>query len=94
MIKIYGTPTCGFCLRAKKLAERHGLTYEYFDVTYSKYRDQMNLNNRSFSDIINDPLWTKCSNGFKDSEKTWVECGQKCNQNVVDEGYAVGYLTN
>jgi glutaredoxin 1 len=42
MIKIYGTPTCGFCLRAKKLAERHGLTYEYFDVTYSKYRDQMN----------------------------------------------------
>lgn len=42
MIKIYGTPTCGFCLRAKKLAERHGLTYEYFDITYSKYRDQMN----------------------------------------------------
>lgn len=42
MIKIYGTPTCGFCLRAKKLAERHGLDFEYFDVTYSKYRDEMN----------------------------------------------------
>lgn len=69
-------------------------TIKWQDSFFAKYRDRMNLNNRSFSDIINDPLWTKCSNGFKDSEKTWVECGQKCNQNVVDEGYAVGYLTN
>ena len=41
MILIYGTPTCGFCLRAKKLAARHGLQHEYKDITYSSNRDEM-----------------------------------------------------
>jgi glutaredoxin len=41
MILIYGTPTCGFCLRAKKLAARHGLQHEYKDITYSANRDEM-----------------------------------------------------
>lgn len=38
MIEIYGTPTCGFCLRAKKLAERYGLPYEYTDVSAAQPR--------------------------------------------------------
>ena len=32
MIEIYGTQTCGFCLRAKKLAERYSLAYNYKDI--------------------------------------------------------------
>lgn len=42
MIEIYGRPTCGFCLRAKKLAERYGLQYEYKDITYEKYDTELN----------------------------------------------------
>ena len=41
MIEIYGTPTCGFCLRAKKLAERHGLQFEYKDITYNNHRNEL-----------------------------------------------------
>ena len=41
MIDIYGTPTCSFCLRATKLCERMGLKYEYKDITYTKYRDEL-----------------------------------------------------
>ncbi len=41
MIDIYGTTTCAFCLRAKKLCERMGLNYEYKDIGYSKYKDEL-----------------------------------------------------
>jgi glutaredoxin len=41
MIEIYGTPTCGFCLRAKRLAERHGLQFEYKDITYNNHRNEL-----------------------------------------------------
>ena len=69
-------------------------TIQWTDSFFAKYRDRMNLNNRKFEEIINDPLWNKCSQGFKDASKTWVECGQKCNSGVVDENYAVGWETN
>ena len=69
-------------------------TIQWEDSFFAKYRSQMNLNHRSFEDIINDPLWNKCSQGFVDSTKTWVECGQKCNSQIVDENYAVGWETN
>lgn len=43
MIEIYGTPTCGFCLRAKKLAERYSLSYEYKDISsVEAYRVELN----------------------------------------------------
>jgi len=64
------------------------------DSFFSKYRQQMNLHHRSFDEIISDPLWSKCSNGFTDSTKTWVECSQKCSSQLVDENYAVGWETN
>jgi|TARA_R110001592_G_scaffold225120_1_gene480888 glutaredoxin len=41
MIVIYGTPTCSFCLRAKKLAARYDLEHEYKDITYKRNRDEM-----------------------------------------------------
>lgn len=69
-------------------------TIHWPDSFFAKYRQQMNLNNRTFEEIINDPLWSKCSQGFTDSSKTWVECGQKCSTHLVDENYAVGWETN
>lgn len=45
MIEIYGTPTCGFCLRAKKLAERYQLPYEYKDIS-SIEANRVELNER------------------------------------------------
>lgn len=41
MIDIYGTANCAFCLRAKKLCERLGLKYEYKDIGYIKYKDEL-----------------------------------------------------
>lgn len=77
----------------------HSLSYgnktiQWQDSFFAKHREQMNLNNRSFQEIISDPLWNKCSDGWRDPSKSWVECSQKCNQQLVDENYSVGWLTN
>lgn len=69
-------------------------TIQWADSFFAKHRHQMNLHNRTFEEIIADPLWSKCSQGFKDANKTWVECSQKCSTLVVDKNYAVGWETN
>ena len=77
----------------------HSLTYgdktiQWKDSFFAQHREQMSLHNRTFEEIITDPLWTKCSQGFTDQTKSWVECSQKCSSSVVDEEYAVGWETN
>lgn len=69
-------------------------TIVWQDSFFARYRNNMNLNFRTFEEIITDPLWNKCSKGFTDADKSWVECSQKCTSSLVDEDYAVGYLTN
>lgn len=69
-------------------------TIVWQDSFFARYRNRMNLNFRTFEEIITDPLWNKCSKGFTDADKSWVECSQKCTSSLVDEDYAVGYLTN
>lgn len=69
-------------------------TIQWSDSFFAKHRDRMNLHNRSFEEIIADPLWTMCSRGWKDADYTWVECSQKCATALVDENYAVGWETN
>jgi len=69
-------------------------TIHWPDSFFAKYRQQMNLNYRTFDEIVQDPLWAKCSNGFTNPSKTWVECAQKCSSQIVDENYAVGWETN
>lgn len=69
-------------------------TIRWEDSFFAQYRDRMNLNLRSLDDIVNDPLWSKCSAGWRDHSKTWVECSQKCSAQIVDENYAVGWETN
>jgi len=74
----------------------HGKTrsIQWNDSFFAQYRDRMNLHNRSFQEIISDPLWGKCSQGWRDPTKTWVECEQKCSNHLIDENYAVGWETN
>jgi MoaA/NifB/PqqE/SkfB family radical SAM enzyme len=69
-------------------------TINWPDSFFALHRDRMNLNYRSFEEITADPLWNKCSTGFTDPDKTWVECLQKCSSQVVDKNYAVGWETN
>ena len=69
-------------------------TIQWGDSFFAKHRQQMNLHYRTFDEIVADPLWNKCSQGFTDSSKTWVECSQKCSTSIVDENYAVGWETN
>jgi len=69
-------------------------TIRWEDSFFAQHRDRMNLHHRSFEEIVSDPLWNKCSQGFVDSAKTWVECAQKCSAAIVDENYAVGWETN
>lgn len=72
----------------------NGKTIKWQDSFFAQHRDAMNLNTRTLEEIVNDPLWSKCSAGWRDSDKTWAECGLKCNNNVVTQEYAVGWLTN
>jgi hypothetical protein len=69
-------------------------TIHWDDSFFAKHRQQLNLHNRTFDEIIKDPLWNKCSQGFTDQSKTWVECSQKCSTSIVNEKYAVGWETN
>lgn len=69
-------------------------TIKWKDSFFAKYREQMNLKNRSLQEIVADPLWNKCSDGWKDSNKTWVECLFKCQSCDVNYDYAVGWETN
>jgi MoaA/NifB/PqqE/SkfB family radical SAM enzyme len=69
-------------------------TIAWQDSFFAQYRQRMNLRNRPLTEILNDPLWSKCSQGWTDSNKTWVECAQKCQTHLVDEKYAVGWETN
>ena len=77
----------------------HSLTYgdktiQWKDSFFAEHRERMSLHNRTFEEIIADPLWNKCSRGFTNPEKTWVECGQKCSSSIVTKNYAVGWETN
>ena len=48
--------------------------------------------NRSLEQVLNDDAWEKLFNSFQKNK--WVECSLKCNKNVVDKRYGVGYYTN
>jgi MoaA/NifB/PqqE/SkfB family radical SAM enzyme len=69
-------------------------TIQWKDSFFAKHRERMSLHHRTFNKIIEDPLWNKCSQGFRDPNRTWVECGQKCSTPAVDQQYAVGWETN
>lgn len=77
----------------------HSLTHDKKTITwqdsfFAQHREQMNLHNRSLDQILSDPLWNKCARGWREQEKTWVECSQKCASTLVSEDYAVGWETN
>lgn len=67
----------------------------YFkDSFHQQYRNQVNLTTRSLEEIIADPIWDKLFPTFNDTNRSWVECEQKCASSLVNEQYAVGWYTN
>lgn len=69
-------------------------TINFKDSLHQMYRDRFSLQQRSLDEVLNDPIWNKLFTTFDDPAKAWVECEQKCHCSLVDENYAVGYLTN
>jgi hypothetical protein len=69
-------------------------TINFEDSFHQIHRSKLNLNNRSLEEILMDPIWNSLFCSFDRTDKAWVECEQKCNSNLVNEEYAVGYLTN
>jgi MoaA/NifB/PqqE/SkfB family radical SAM enzyme len=69
-------------------------TIEFKDSFHQKYRDQLNLKTRTLKEVLEDPVWSKLFDTFDDPAKAWVECEQKCNCSLVNQTYAVGWLTN
>lgn len=69
-------------------------TINFVDSFHQVYREKLNLKSRSLNDVLNDPIWDKLYSSFNNPNKAWVECEQKCNCSLVNEEYAVGYLTN
>lgn len=64
------------------------------DSFHQLYREQLNLKNYTLQEVLDNPIWDKLFDTFDNPEKAWVECEQKCKCHLVDENYAVGYLTN
>ena len=69
-------------------------TINFKDSFHQVYRDKLNLKTRTLNEVLNDPIWNKLFGSFDDPATAWVECEQKCGSQLVDEKYAVGYLTN
>jgi len=69
-------------------------TINFPESFHQEYRHLLDLNTRSLDEILNDPVWQKLFATFSDPQHAWVECEQKCHCSVVDQDYAVGYLTN
>ena len=69
-------------------------TIHFQDSFHQVYRDQLNLNTRSLDQVLEDPVWEKLFGTFDNPDRAWVECEQKCNCRLVDQEYAVGWLTN
>lgn len=69
-------------------------TIEFKNSLHQQHRPNFNLNERSLTDVLTDPLWNKLHCSFDNQSKAWVECEQKCHTSLVDTEYAVGWLTN
>lgn len=65
------------------------------DSMFRKYDHLMDLKSRTLEEIISDPVWEKLFGSFRNKDKAFIECEEKCNNCVVDDvNYSVGYLTN
>jgi len=69
-------------------------TIHFKDSFHQIYRDKLNLNLRTLEEVLNDKIWANLFDSFNDPNKAWVECEQKCGCSLVNEDYAVGWLTN
>lgn len=86
---------CSWTSFPYKSLEANGKTISWNESFFVKYKKQLNINNnRSLEQVLNDDLWQKLFDSFDRKDKNWVECLQKCNRQVVDKRYSVGYYTN
>jgi MoaA/NifB/PqqE/SkfB family radical SAM enzyme len=69
-------------------------TIHFKNSFHQTNRDRLNLHTRSLDEILNDQTWEKLFKSFDSADKAWVECEQKCHCSLVDQQYAVGWLTN
>ena len=69
-------------------------TIDFKNSFHQQYRDLLDLKKHNLDKVLNDPIWHKLFDTFDSSNKAWVECEQKCSCQLVDENYAVGWLTN
>lgn len=72
--------------------ERKSINFE--ESFFNMYRDDLNIKKHGLEAVLNNSIWDKLFNSFNSKEKAWVECEQKCQCNLVDYDYAIGYLTN
>lgn len=65
------------------------------DSLFRRYEHLFDANSRTLEEIINDPIWEKLFKSWEKREGSFIECEEKCiNQQVKQENYSVGYLTN
>lgn len=69
-------------------------TIKFRDSFHQMYRDRFDLNKRSLHDVLSDEYWCNLYDSFDSRNKAWVECEQKCHKSLVNQEYAVGWLTN
>lgn len=67
-------------------------TINYADSFFAKHRHELSVKTNSMAEVLNHDLWQKLMDSWK--KDPWVECSLKCQKNLVDYDYAVGYETN
>ena len=48
------------------------------DSLWVQHKERFDLNQRSLSEILNDPLWNKLRMSWRDPDRAFVECESKC----------------
>lgn len=51
MFKVFGKPSCTYCIKTKKLLERKGLEYDYVDILQNKEAFDFIVNWCGFSTV-------------------------------------------
>jgi MoaA/NifB/PqqE/SkfB family radical SAM enzyme len=69
-------------------------TIWFQDSFHQMHREKLNLHHHTLDQVLDNTVWGKLFDTFNNPNRAWVECEQKCANNLVNENYAVGWLTN
>lgn len=69
-----------------------GRILKHKDSLWVKYRDVFDINKRSLDEILLDPIWEKLKSGWRNPDRTFIECEKKCSRNFYTKQWQENIL--